>query len=113
MKGIWTTALMIGGALAADRPFQLHLAFRNHGSRKLRILSTNILAASGLAIDEKPSATVKRGEQVEVVTTIKPLAAGSIVKLILAASPARVPSAISCSSITPSTGRFIRPLWRN
>src|SRR6185295_2858299 len=33
-----------GGALAADRPFQLHLAFRNHGSRKLRILSTNILA---------------------------------------------------------------------
>lgn len=23
-----------GGALSADRPFQLHLAFRNHGSRK-------------------------------------------------------------------------------
>ena len=65
-----------GGALAADRPFLLHLAFRNHGSRKLRILSTNILAASGLAIDEHPSATVKRGQQVEVVTTIKPLAAG-------------------------------------
>ena len=36
-----------GGALAVDRPFQLHLAFRNHGSRRLRILSTNILAASG------------------------------------------------------------------
>ena len=35
-----------GGALAVDRPFQLHLAFRNHGSRKLRILSTNILAAT-------------------------------------------------------------------
>ena len=65
-----------GGALAADRPFLLHLAFRNHGSRKLRILSTNILSASGLAIEEKPSATVKRGMQVEVVTTIKPLAAG-------------------------------------
>jgi uncharacterized protein (DUF58 family) len=65
-----------GGALGADRPFQLHLAFRNHGSRKLRILSTNILGASGLAIDEKPSATVKRGRQVEVTTTIKPLAAG-------------------------------------
>jgi uncharacterized protein (DUF58 family) len=65
-----------GGALAADRPFLLHLAFRNHGSRKLRILYTKILAASGLAIDEKPSATVKRGQQVEVVTTIKPLAAG-------------------------------------
>jgi len=65
-----------GGALAADRPFQLHLAFRNHGSRKLRILSTNILAASGLQIDDRPSATVKRGQQVEVTTTIKPLAAG-------------------------------------
>ena len=65
-----------GGALAADRPFQLHLAFRNHGSRKLRILSTNILAASGLSLEEKPSATVQRGQQVEVTTTVKPLAAG-------------------------------------
>ena len=65
-----------GGALAADRPFQLHLAFRNHGSRKLRILSTNILAASPLQIDERPSATVKRGQQVEVTTTIRSLAAG-------------------------------------
>jgi uncharacterized protein (DUF58 family) len=65
-----------GGALAADRPFQLHLAFRNHGSRKLRVLSTHILAASPLQIDERPSATVKRGQQVEVTTTIKPLAAG-------------------------------------
>ncbi len=65
-----------GGALAADRPFQLHLAFRNHGSRTLRILSTNILAASGLSLDEKPSATVQRGQQVEVTTTVKPLAAG-------------------------------------
>ncbi|HEX3758904.1 MAG TPA: DUF58 domain-containing protein [Kofleriaceae bacterium] len=65
-----------GGALAADRPFQLHLAFRNHGSRKLRILSTQILAASTLSIDDRPSATVKRGQQVEVTTMIKPLAAG-------------------------------------
>ncbi len=65
-----------GGALAADRPFLLHLAFRNHGSRKLRILSSDILSASGLSIDEHPSATVKRGQQVEVVTTVKPLAAG-------------------------------------
>jgi len=65
-----------GGALAADRPFQLHLAFRNHGSRKLRILSTQILAASPLQIDDRPSATVKRGQQVEVTTMIKPLAAG-------------------------------------
>nr|HEX4317616.1 DUF58 domain-containing protein [Kofleriaceae bacterium] len=65
-----------GGALAADRPFQLHLAFRNHGSRKLRILSTNILAASSLQLDARPSATVKRGQQVEVTTKVLPLAAG-------------------------------------
>lgn len=65
-----------GGALAADRAFQLHLAFRNHGSRKLRVLSTNILAASALQIDDRPSATVKRGQQVEVTATIRPLAAG-------------------------------------
>jgi uncharacterized protein (DUF58 family) len=65
-----------GGALAVDRPFLLHLAFRNHGSRKLRILSTNILAASGLAIEERPSATVKRGQQVEVVSSVKAMAAG-------------------------------------
>ena len=64
------------GALSADRPFQLHLAFRNHGSRKLRILSTNILGATALSIEDKPSATVRRGQQVEVTTTIKPLAAG-------------------------------------
>ena len=65
-----------GGALAVDRPFQLHLAFRNHGSRRLRVLSTNILGASGLGIDDRPSATVQRGQQVEVTTTVKPLAAG-------------------------------------
>jgi uncharacterized protein (DUF58 family) len=65
-----------GGALAADRPFQLHLAFRNHGSRKLRILSTQVLAASSLSLDGRPSATVRRGQQVEVVTKVLPLAAG-------------------------------------
>jgi uncharacterized protein (DUF58 family) len=65
-----------GGALAVDRPFQLHLAFRNHGSRRLRVLSTHILGASGLAIDDRPSANVSRGQQVEVTTTVKPLTAG-------------------------------------
>lgn len=65
-----------GGALSAERPFQLHLAFRNHGSRRLRILSTRILSASGLSIEERPIATVARGQQVEVTTTVRPLAAG-------------------------------------
>jgi uncharacterized protein (DUF58 family) len=65
-----------GGALAVDRPFQLHLAFRNHGSRKLRILATHILGASGIATDERPSATVRRGQQVEVTTSVRALTAG-------------------------------------
>ncbi|HEY4243633.1 MAG TPA: DUF58 domain-containing protein [Kofleriaceae bacterium] len=65
-----------GGALAADRPFTLHLAFRNHGSRKLRVLSTSILGGSGLVIDDRPAATVKRGQQVEVTTSVRPIAAG-------------------------------------
>ena len=65
-----------GGALGVDRQFQLHLAFRNHGSRLLRILSTNILTATGLDIEERPSATVKRGQQVEITTAVKPLTAG-------------------------------------
>ena len=65
-----------GGALAVDRPFQLHLAFRNHGSRRLRILSTQVLGSSSLSLEERPSATVNRGQQVEVVTPVKPLTAG-------------------------------------
>ncbi|MGE0869825.1 MAG: DUF58 domain-containing protein [Kofleriaceae bacterium] len=65
-----------GGALAVDRLFQLHLAFRNHGSRKLRVLATEILGGSGLQIEEQPSATVNRGQQVEITTTVRPVAAG-------------------------------------
>jgi uncharacterized protein (DUF58 family) len=65
-----------GGALGVDRAFQLHLAFRNHGSRLLRILSTNILTATGLEIEDRPSATVRRGQQVEITTMVKPLTAG-------------------------------------
>jgi uncharacterized protein (DUF58 family) len=65
-----------GGALAVERPFQLHLAFRNHGSRRLRILSSTVLGSSGLGLDEHPSATVNRGQQVEVTTTVKALTAG-------------------------------------
>jgi uncharacterized protein (DUF58 family) len=65
-----------GGALAADRPFQLHIAFRNHGARTLRVLHTRVLASSSLDVDHDVPATVAPGKQVEVVTTIKPRAAG-------------------------------------
>ena len=65
-----------GGALAADRPFQLHIAFRNHGARLLRVLHTRVLASSALDASGDVPATVAAGKQVEVVTTIRPRAAG-------------------------------------
>lgn len=65
-----------GGALAAARPFLLHVAFRNHGGRRLRILGTQILASSGLEIEGRPSATVAAGTQVEITTKVRPHIAG-------------------------------------
>src|SRR5688500_3824343 len=53
-----------GGALAPDRPFLLHLAYRNHGSRTLRVLSTKVLAGRGLEVSPCPVATVGRAKQV-------------------------------------------------
>lgn len=65
-----------GGALAPDRPFNLHLAYRNHGSRTLRVLSTKVLAGRGLEVSPCPVATVASGKQVEHVTTVRPAVAG-------------------------------------
>ncbi|MCE9577370.1 MAG: DUF58 domain-containing protein [Deltaproteobacteria bacterium] len=65
-----------GGALAADRPFALHVAFRNHGARSLRVLSTRVLAGSALDVEPVATATVKAGTQVEVATAVRPMAAG-------------------------------------
>jgi uncharacterized protein (DUF58 family) len=59
-----------GGALCVDRTFALHLAFRNHGSRSLRVLSTRILAGSGLVVEGDPISKVGPGQQVEVVTSV-------------------------------------------
>ncbi|MBK7535208.1 MAG: DUF58 domain-containing protein [Myxococcales bacterium] len=59
-----------GGALSVERPFALHLAFRNHGSRRLRVLSTRVLAGTGLHVDGNAIATVGPGQQVEVVSSV-------------------------------------------
>ncbi len=59
-----------GGALSVDRPFALHLAFRNHGSRRLRVLSTRVLAGTGLEVDGSATASVGPGQQVEVVSSV-------------------------------------------
>src|SRR6186997_2728617 len=47
-----------GGALAADRAFQLHIAFRNHGARTLRVLNTRVLASSAMDTGANVPATV-------------------------------------------------------
>ena len=65
-----------GGALAADRPFALHLAFRNHGARRLRVLSTRVLGGSALDVGEVSTATVPPATQVEVASSVRARAAG-------------------------------------
>jgi len=65
-----------GGALAPDRPFLLHIAYRNHGSRTLRVLETRVLAGRGLDVSKCVPATVPSGKQVEHVTDVRPAVAG-------------------------------------
>lgn len=65
-----------GGALAPDRPFALHIAYRNHGSRTLRVLSTRVLANRGLEVGACPAASVPPGEQIEHTAEVRPAVAG-------------------------------------
>ena len=65
-----------GGALAPERPFQLHIAYRNHGSRTLRVLSTKVLTGRGLDVAPCVPATVGAGRQVEHITDVRPAVAG-------------------------------------
>lgn len=65
-----------GGALAPDRAFQLHIAYRNHGSRMLRVLATRVLANPGLEVSPCVAASVPPGHQIEHVTDVRPTAAG-------------------------------------
>lgn len=65
-----------GGALAVERPFSLHLAFRNHGIRTLRILRVRILGTRPLVLPEDLEATVPSGRQVEVIGEARSRASG-------------------------------------
>jgi uncharacterized protein (DUF58 family) len=65
-----------GGALSVDRPFDLHVAFRNHGGRRLRILDARILGTSALELPPHMEAVVPAGRQVEVVAEMRARAAG-------------------------------------
>ena len=65
-----------GGALAVDRPFDLHVAFRNHGVRRLRILGVRVLGTRALELPENLEAVVPAGRQVEVLGEVRAHAAG-------------------------------------
>jgi len=65
-----------GGALSVERPFNLHVAFRNHGARRLRVLSVNILGNRALELPQGLEAVVPPGKQVEVVGELRSHSAG-------------------------------------
>ncbi|MBT8493580.1 MAG: DUF58 domain-containing protein, partial [Deltaproteobacteria bacterium] len=65
-----------GGALSVDRPFQLHLALRNHGFRALRVLRIRILATSAIEAPEDLEANVPAGNQVELAGETRARQAG-------------------------------------
>ena len=54
-----------GGALAVERPFALHVAFRNHGIRRLRILRVKVLGSDALELPDTVEALVPAGKQVD------------------------------------------------
>jgi uncharacterized protein (DUF58 family) len=68
-----------GGALAANRPFSLHVALRNHSERRLRVLQVNLLAPPGLAVPDDLEAVVRPGQQVELCGELCAHAAGYFV----------------------------------
>ena len=66
-----------GGALTVDFPFSLHVALRNYGLRKLRILDVKLFASSAMELPEGPTSTdVPRGFEVELVLPLRARAAG-------------------------------------
>ncbi len=65
-----------GGALSVERPFDLHVALRNHGGRALRVLNVTIVGHSSLELPDNLEALVPAGKQVEVVGDARAHSAG-------------------------------------
>jgi len=65
-----------GGALSVERPFSLHIALRNHGARRLRVLGIGILGSSALELPQDLEAAVPPGTQVEVIGEARARSAG-------------------------------------
>lgn len=62
--------------LVPDRELAVHVAYRNHGTRTLRILRTEIVAGRGLAPLPSPAAAVPAGTEVEYRLDVATVAAG-------------------------------------
>jgi uncharacterized protein (DUF58 family) len=65
-----------GGSLTVERPFALHLALRNHGARRLRVLSIVFFASRALEPARDLEAVVPAGQQVELIGEVRARAAG-------------------------------------
>ncbi|HUH03393.1 MAG TPA: DUF58 domain-containing protein [Kofleriaceae bacterium] len=65
-----------GGALSVERPFDLHVALRNHGARPLRVLSVGIHGTAALELPQHLEALVPAGRQVELMAETRAHSAG-------------------------------------
>lgn len=65
-----------GGALSVERPFSLHVAFRNHGRRALRLLSVDILGSEALDLPDTVEVVVPPRRQVLVIGEVRSRSAG-------------------------------------
>lgn len=59
-----------GGTLSVDRPLPLHIALRNHGGRRLRVLGLQVLTTSALDPPVGLEAVMPPGKQVEIVGSL-------------------------------------------
>lgn len=56
-----------GGACSVNLPLPLHIALRNHGGRRLRVLNLDVLSTSALETPKGLEAVMQAGMQVEIV----------------------------------------------
>ncbi|MBL4634093.1 MAG: DUF58 domain-containing protein [Kofleriaceae bacterium] len=56
-----------GGACSANLPLPLHIALRNHGGRRLRVLKLDVLSTTALETPKGLEAVMRAGMQVEIV----------------------------------------------
>ncbi len=65
-----------GGALSVDHLLPLHLALRNHGARRLRVLRVDVLTTSAIDPPTAMEAVMPPGTQVEIVGNLHARHAG-------------------------------------